>query len=548
MVSRRTLLTLLFFAEKMSSQLNTFVPVLDGSNYQQWAAAMQSYLMAQGLWRVTKAGVSPPEIGMSTEVIQQTVKGKETDVEITKVTNEDEIIKWSEQSEKSLGSIRLRLAENIRLQFDEITIPANLWAKLLETFGKPGMSRAFAEFKGAMDTVIPNGSDPGPAIAKIQAHFSQLEHLKWKIPAHVKGLMMLAKAPSSMESTVQFMCHNLESGDIDNEDVTPEKVALTLRNAWETSRREGRGKGNQQQANKLSAVKPAGNQPPNFQQQQQQQQRGDGNQGRGGRGGKNRRGKRGSGKNAQQQLQQNTVEPTPVQILLKQLAEATEQAAQPQPGPSHQWVPDSSFATGPSNQGYNTFASSLQAGKPLASTITNPYLGPNSSLFMPKREKKPLPAIQSGPHQGYYPSFNAAVNLAHSLDVPATAQTLKTLEIPEKTNKRPRKRARKELPPRGEVQGDSAEYKGKGKARDDDVVSLDFTDDGFAALEEENAEAEFDEPGLCLETPEYNIDSEMADLAGLQESFEQVPSTHCDDKRTNEPSQVNCRIALPLFK
>jgi hypothetical protein len=127
-----------------------------------------------------------------------------------------------------------------------------------------------------MDTVIPNGSDPGPAIAKIQAHFSQLERLKWKIPTHVKGLMMLAKAPSSMETTVQFMCHSLESGDMDNEDITPEKVALSLRNTWETSRREGRGKGNQQQANKLSAVKPANNQPPNF-----QQQRGDGNQNRG---------------------------------------------------------------------------------------------------------------------------------------------------------------------------------------------------------------------------------------------------------------------------
>jgi hypothetical protein len=114
---------------------------------------------------------------------------------------------------------------------------------------------------------------------------------------------------------------------------------------------------------------------------------------------------------------------------------------------------------------------------------------------MPKREKKPLPTIQSGPHQGYYPSFNAAVNLAHALDVPATTQTLKTLEIPEIAQanaKRPRKRARKELPPRGEAQGDSAEYKGKGKDKDDDVVSLSFTDDGFAALEEENAEMEFD--------------------------------------------------------
>jgi hypothetical protein len=102
-------------------------------------------------------------------------------------------------------------------------------------YGKPGMSRTFDKFKGAMDTVIPNGVDLSPALVKVQAHFSQLECLKWKIPSHIKGLMILAKAPSSLETTVQFMCHSLESGNMDNEVITPEKVALSLRNTWETS-------------------------------------------------------------------------------------------------------------------------------------------------------------------------------------------------------------------------------------------------------------------------------------------------------------------------
>ena len=33
---------------KMSSQLTNLIPVLDGTNYQQWSAAMQSFLMSQG--------------------------------------------------------------------------------------------------------------------------------------------------------------------------------------------------------------------------------------------------------------------------------------------------------------------------------------------------------------------------------------------------------------------------------------------------------------------------------------------------------------------
>ena len=36
----------------MSNSLDRLVPRLDGTNYQEWSSAMQSYLMAQGQWLV----------------------------------------------------------------------------------------------------------------------------------------------------------------------------------------------------------------------------------------------------------------------------------------------------------------------------------------------------------------------------------------------------------------------------------------------------------------------------------------------------------------
>jgi hypothetical protein len=78
--------------------------------------------------------------------------------------------------------------------------------------------------------------------------------------------MILSKAPASIEATVQIICMATSSDKTQMKDLTPDKVAKTLRETWENHRREGRNKG-QQQAHKLSAVKPAGNQPPNFQQQ-----------------------------------------------------------------------------------------------------------------------------------------------------------------------------------------------------------------------------------------------------------------------------------------
>ena len=157
------------------------------------------------------------------------------------------------------------------MQYNDTDKPATLWATLLEKYGSPGLSRAFIEFEGAMDTVIPNGSDPAPALNKILTHFTTLAQTKWTIPEKVKAMILLTKAPTSMESIVQLMAQ-VNKDDEDKPTVTDIIKAMTI--SWETHRRSGAnrtsGSGqNQQRANKLSVVKPSGG-PPQFTQQQHQ--------------------------------------------------------------------------------------------------------------------------------------------------------------------------------------------------------------------------------------------------------------------------------------
>ena len=160
--------------------------------------------------------------------------------------------------------------------------------------------------------------------------------------------------------------------------------------------------------------------------------------------------------------------------MQQQLQQATVQA-QPLPGPSQlppppsQWVPapspyvpgPSPYAPGPAESGY--FASRISAGNPLPPT--------------------PIPSTNNS----VWPSFARSIDLAHKLEVPATTETLKCLETAElsKTCKtrdpRPKKRARKNTP-RGDVQGLRGTVKGKEKVKDDDVVSLDFTEDEGADM------------------------------------------------------------------
>ena len=85
---RRTIADDPLYRSKMTSQLNNFIPVLDGTNYQQWAATMQSYLMSQGQWKCVKTGATAPAL-------------KEEDGE----SNQGEIDSWLENEEKALGNM-----------------------------------------------------------------------------------------------------------------------------------------------------------------------------------------------------------------------------------------------------------------------------------------------------------------------------------------------------------------------------------------------------------------------------------------------------------
>ena len=494
----------------MSSQLTSLTLVLDGTNYQQWSAAMQSFLMSQGQWKCVKTGAIASKV-----ITIEAADGTKS------FEGEKELEYWNEVTEKALGNIRLRLHHTIAYQYNDEENPAILWGSLKTKYGDPGTSQAFIEFKGIMDTVIPNNGDPSPACDKIMAHQARLKNMSFDIPDHVLAMIILSKIPSNMETTAQLMM--ISSKDPSSTKAKePNSVIEVIRASWETSTRTSI-RTNQQRANKLSAVRPVPNQPPVFQ-QQQQQQRGDWQQGRGGRGG-TRQGKRGGRKNAQQQLQQATVQtqPSPGSSQL--------------PPPPSQWVPapspyvpgPSPYAPGPAESGY--FASRISASRPLPPT---PIPSSNNSVWS---------------------SFSRSVDLAHKLDVPTTTETLKRLEMAElsKTrdtrDPRPRKRAKKNTP-RGEIQGLKGSVKGKEKVKDDDVVSLDFTEDEGADMiigrgEEEGPDGLFEDlmdDSCALENEESNVDGEATDMAGL-ELFRQVKSTSIGETEINSKLQLDTNIA-----
>jgi hypothetical protein len=126
--------------ETMSSALTNLVPILDGSNYQQWAPPMRNFLKSQGQWLIltednpadwylapveelpfsTTADDDADEEATATET-KTKAKAKASTSISTKVTDEqkDEMREWAETNSKAVGNISLRLHHSIQYKYQD---------------------------------------------------------------------------------------------------------------------------------------------------------------------------------------------------------------------------------------------------------------------------------------------------------------------------------------------------------------------------------------------------------------------------------------------
>jgi hypothetical protein len=169
----------------MSSQLTNLVPILNGTNYQEWVASMCSYLMSQGQWKCVKSGATPPGPG--------------------KNDNQTPIEEWNKTAECALGNILLCLHHTIAYQYAESTDPSSLWDKLKTKYRVPGLSKNYVNFKAILDLKIANNSDPSPTFDQMAALFLCLKQNNLEIPKKLQVMILLAKMPPSYKAMVQ-MC------------------------------------------------------------------------------------------------------------------------------------------------------------------------------------------------------------------------------------------------------------------------------------------------------------------------------------------------------
>ena len=93
--------------------ISTHVPILDGTNYREWAAQMRAYLRSVGLWLIISGTTMAP-------------------------TDPAELAKWTLSDSMANGAIELRCSLNIHDLIGNTS--AATWTALSNAFGATGVS------------------------------------------------------------------------------------------------------------------------------------------------------------------------------------------------------------------------------------------------------------------------------------------------------------------------------------------------------------------------------------------------------------------------
>ncbi|PIL36564.1 hypothetical protein GSI_00253 [Ganoderma sinense ZZ0214-1] len=227
----------------MSNGLTSFVPVLTGPNYLQWAPKMQAFLQTTGRWMQPMTKTCPTLVATP--------------------SNQDKVDAWNEDDTAARGSIRLRVDDSIGTAIDSKTTAKQVWDYLKDTYGKPGIPVVYQDFRAAMGISIPSDPNPIPAMDKLHAHFQTLETNQFTVAEHIKGMSLLSKLPSAMDPIIQVYTSGLTATQ-----TTPAVQLVT----FDEEQRQGRHQQKpRDSANKISAVK-CKTQDPTFRQQQQRPQ------------------------------------------------------------------------------------------------------------------------------------------------------------------------------------------------------------------------------------------------------------------------------------
>jgi hypothetical protein len=136
-----------------SNNATSLVPILDGTNYRQWAVSMKALIMSTGMWAYVKGSIE-----------RESLPAKKEELEKLSKTRRDEICTaqaaWDKDDGMVIGQIMLRLSPMVQQNHTTFYTSYLLWNTLEFFYRKAIASTVFKDFKDCLTACISTTTDP----------------------------------------------------------------------------------------------------------------------------------------------------------------------------------------------------------------------------------------------------------------------------------------------------------------------------------------------------------------------------------------------------
>jgi gag-polypeptide of LTR copia-type len=222
----------------MSSNVSQFVPILDGSNYGIWSSAMRAFLISLGLWAHAMGTTAAP-----TKMVDAAGA----------ITNQEAHDKWFEKDAMAIGHLTLRVNPSIQQELDFLPAASfanDYWTHLSTRYGTAMPSSVYKDFKETLNICLNPSQHPAQQIDCMVAAFQHLTAASIIIPPQIQVMILLSALPQKWKMLVSIVTqqHVLTTIQLSH-------VHDTILAQYKSENVRSGGKGKQQHANKLSAVK-----------------------------------------------------------------------------------------------------------------------------------------------------------------------------------------------------------------------------------------------------------------------------------------------------
>jgi hypothetical protein len=204
--------TSLSYRNMSSSNNASLVPVLDGTNYRQWAVAMKALIQSTGMWAYPMGKIERehfPDDNAEFQALSATRKA-EILTSINKFKKNDGMV---------LSQITLRLSTTIQQNHQHCHTSASLWNALLATYGKSTASTVFKDFKDCLNSCITMNANPQIYFDKVFGAYACMKAADVAVPPQLQAMIILAALSQKWEMLISVITGNNPLEDLILSDV-----------------------------------------------------------------------------------------------------------------------------------------------------------------------------------------------------------------------------------------------------------------------------------------------------------------------------------------